>query len=112
MGPEWAEKPLMVQVAPADASQAGSLQPVAAAVVLVGLAVVVVVVAPDQVQEMVELVILAALAVAQEEAPSVEEMTMTQTMIPTRGGKPVTLPNQQRHRWLGRQYIDNTSDQG
>ena len=92
---------------------------VVAAVVLVGLAVAAVAVTPDQVQEVVELVVLAALAVAQEEAPSVVGMTTTQTTIPTRGGKPATLPNQQGHGWLGRNLgkatphmVDNTSDQG
>ena len=84
----------MVQVAPVEASQAGSPQPAVAAVVLVGL-VVVAVATPDQVQEVVELVVLAVLAVAQEEALSVVEMMMTQTTIPTRGGRPATLPNQQ-----------------
>ena len=67
-----------------------------------GGSVVVMAATLDQVQEVVELVVLAVLTVAQEEAPSVVEMTMTQTTIPTRGGRPVTLPNQQGHRWLGR----------
>ena len=49
MGPEWAEKPLIVQVALAEACQVGSPQLAVAAVVLVGLAVVVA--TPDQVQE-------------------------------------------------------------
>ena len=117
MGPEWAEKPLMVQVAPAEASQAGSPQPAVAAAVLVGLAVAAV--TPDQVQEVVELVVLVVLAVAQEEAPSMVEMMMTRTMIPTRGGKPATLPNHQGYQWLGRnlekaspRMADSTLDQG
>ena len=108
----------MVQVALAEASQAGSPQLAVAAVVLVGLAVAAAA-TPDQVQEVVELVVLAVLAVAQEEAPSVVEMTMTQTTIPTRGGRPATLPNQQGHGWLGRNLgkaslhmTDNTLAQG
>ena len=113
----------MVQVAPVEASQAGSPQLAVTAVVLVGLAVVVAVAVvaatPDQVQEVMELVVLAAMAVAQEEAQSVVEMTTTQTTIPTRGGKPVTLPNHQGYQWLGRNLekvsphmADSTSDQG
>ena len=108
----------MVQMAPVEASQAEILQPVVAAVVLVGL-VVAAEVTPDQVQEVVELVVLAVLAVVQEEAPSVVEMTTTQTTIPTRGGRLATLPNQQGHGWLGRNLgkatpcmVDNTLDQG
>ena len=103
-------------VALVGASQAGSPQPTVAAVVLVGL--VVAVVTPNQVQEEVELVVLAVLVVAQEEVPSVVQMT-TLTMIPTRGGKPVTLPNHQGYQWLGRnlekaspRMADSTSDQG
>ena len=117
MGPEWAEKPLKVQVAPVEASQAGSPQPAVAAAVLVGL--VVAAVTPDQVQEVVELVFLAVLVVAQEEAPSMVEMMMTRTTIPTRGGKPATLPNHQGYQWLGRNLkkasphmVDSTSDPG
>ena len=107
----------MVQVAPAEASQAGSPWLVVAAAVLVGLAVATA--TPDQVQEVVELVVLAALVVAQEEAPNVVEMMTTQTTIPTRGGKPATLPNHQGHQWLGRNLekatphmADSISDQG
>ena len=119
MGPEWAEKPLIVQVAPAEASQAGSPQPAVAAAVLVDLAVAVAVATLDQVEEVVELVVLVVLVVAQEEAPSVLEMMTTLTMIPTRGGKLVTLPNHQEYQWLGRNLekasphmADSTSDQG
>ena len=118
MGPEWAEKPLMVQVALAEAGQAGSPWPVVAAVVLVGLVVAAVAI-PDQVQEVVELVVLVALALAWGEAPSMVEMTTIQTTIPTRGGKPATLPNNQGDQWLGKNLergsphtVDSTSVQG
>ena len=83
----------MVQVAPVEASQAGSPQLVVAAAVLVGL--VVAVATPDQVQEVVEPVVLVVLAVAQEEALSMVEMMTTQTTIPTRGGRPANLQSHQ-----------------
>ena len=58
----------MVQEAPVEASQGGNLQQAAAAAVPEGL---VMAVALDQVQEAVELVVLAALVVvAQAEVPS------------------------------------------
>ena len=116
MGPEWAEKLLVVQAAPVEASQAENLQQ---AVAVAALGDLVAAATLDQVQEAVVLVVLAALAAAQAEAPSVAEMMKTPMTIPTKGGKQGTLPNHQGSQWPGKNLeranprtADNTSVQG
>ena len=101
MGPEWAEKLLVVQVALVEANQAENLQQAVAAAVLGGLVVAVTL---DQVREVVVLVVLVASVVvaAQAQAPRMAEMMATPMMIPTKGGKQATLPNHPGDQWPGK----------
>ena len=101
MGPEWAERLLVVQEALVEASQGGNLWQVA--VVAVELEDLVVVVALDQVREAVVLVVLvASVVVAQAEVPSVAGMMMTPMMTPTNEGRQANLPRDQRPHWPGK----------
>ena len=78
----------MAQEALVEASQGGNLQWAAAAP-----EDLVVVAALDQLQEAVELVVLAALVVvAQAEVPSMVEMMMTPMLTPTNEGTQANLP--------------------
>ena len=118
MGPEWAEKLLVVQAALVEANQGGNLQPeVVAAAAPGGLVAAVVL---DLVREVVVLVVLAALAAAvQVEVPSMAEMMMTPTTIPTNEGRQAILPNHQGNQCPGKNLeraslhtVDSTLVQG
>ena len=87
-----------------EASQGGNFQQAAvAAVVAVAPEDLVVAAALDQVQEVVELVVLAALVVvAQAEVPSVVETMMTPMMTPTNEGRQANLPRDQSLHWPGK----------
>ena len=104
LGPEWAERLLVVQEALVEASQGGNLQQAAVAVAAAAAPEdQVVAAALDQVQEAVELVVLAALVVvAQAEVSSMAETMMTPKMSPTNEGRQANLPRDQSLHWPGK----------